>query len=166
MNENDFAQDPTIATTTATIATTATATTASDIIDSAPTKNLTTLHYLHSIYLFLIGNSFEALEHLLLVALVYIVVCLSIYHLVFRQRLSFGFNWCTNVRFPSCRRVLFVIAHPDDESMFFGPTILSLTRRSNCTVYLLCLSNGKCLSICNLKNLFITSAHNIKCISI
>lgn len=134
MNENDFAQEATITTTAAadTIA-----------IDSAPIKNQITLHWLHSIYLFLIGNSFEALEHLLLIALVYIVVCLSIYHLVFRQRLSYGFNWCTNVRFPSCRRVLIVIAHPDDESMFFGPTILSLTRRDNCTVYLLCLSNGK-----------------------
>ncbi|KAI8906727.1 putative N-acetylglucosaminyl-phosphatidylinositol-deacetylase [Gorgonomyces haynaldii] len=39
-------------------------------------------------------------------------------------------------RNPSLNRVLFLTAHPDDESMFFGPTILN-TRAS-----LLCLSNG------------------------
>lgn len=108
------------------------------------TKYYLPVHYLNHIYLLLIGNSIGALEHLLLVALVYIVVCLSLYHLVFRQRLSLGFTLCTNVRFPSCRRVLVVTAHPDDECMFFGPTILSLAKRPNCTVYLLCLSNGEC----------------------
>ena len=39
---------------------------------------------------------------------------------------------------------LIVIAHPDDESMFFGPTIVSLMRqrRGREKVYLLCLSIG------------------------
>ncbi|XP_015907264.2 N-acetylglucosaminyl-phosphatidylinositol de-N-acetylase isoform X1 [Parasteatoda tepidariorum] len=37
--------------------------------------------------------------------------------------------------------VLFVIAHPDDECMFFAPTILSILRR-NFEVYVLCLSSG------------------------
>lgn len=109
--------------------------------DSVHTKNLA-IHYLKSIYLFVAGNTTETLEHLLLVALVYLVVCLSLYHLVFRQRLALAFNLCSNIRFPNCRRVLIVTAHPDDESMFFGPTILSLAKRSNCTIYLLCLSNG------------------------
>lgn len=36
--------------------------------------------------------------------------------------------------------VLIVIAHPDDEAMFFGPSILSLSR--DYTVHLLCLSTG------------------------
>lgn len=40
-------------------------------------------------------------------------------------------------------RVLLVIAHPDDECMFFGPLIYSLTQRDGCQVYVLCLSNGK-----------------------
>lgn len=110
--------------------------------DESHTK-YSAIHYLNHIYLLIIGNSVGALEHLLLVALVYIVVCLSLYHLVFRQRLSLGFTLCTNVRFPNCRRVLIVTAHPDDECMFFGPTILSLAKRPNCTVYLLCLSNGE-----------------------
>lgn len=36
-------------------------------------------------------------------------------------------------------RTLFVIAHPDDEAMFFAPTILSLSSHS---LYLVCLSVG------------------------
>lgn len=111
-------------------------------IDSVHTKNFA-LHYLYTIYLFIVGNSVDTLENILLVALVYIVVCLSLYNLVFRQRLSYSSHLCNNVRFPNCRRVLIVTAHPDDEAMFFGPTILSLANRPNCTIYLLCLSNGK-----------------------
>ena len=40
------------------------------------------------------------------------------------------------------RRTLFITAHPDDECMFFAPTILSLTARQPETVHLLCLSDG------------------------
>ncbi|XP_071519861.1 N-acetylglucosaminyl-phosphatidylinositol de-N-acetylase [Panulirus ornatus] len=40
------------------------------------------------------------------------------------------------------RRVLVVTAHPDDEVMFFGPTILHFTQREGALVYLLCLSTG------------------------
>ncbi len=39
-------------------------------------------------------------------------------------------------------RVLLVIAHPDDETMFFGPTLLGLCRQRGADVHLLCLSNG------------------------
>lgn len=42
------------------------------------------------------------------------------------------------------KRVLIVIAHPDDECMFFGPTIFRLCEQG-AEVYLLCLSNGKIL---------------------
>jgi N-acetylglucosaminylphosphatidylinositol deacetylase len=41
-----------------------------------------------------------------------------------------------------------VTSHPDDETMFFGPTILSMTRgsgvagRTRPDVFLLCMSNG------------------------
>ncbi|GFT36040.1 n-acetylglucosaminyl-phosphatidylinositol de-N-acetylase [Trichonephila clavipes] len=38
-------------------------------------------------------------------------------------------------------KVLVITAHPDDECMFFAPTILNLLRQS-CHVYLLCLSSG------------------------
>ncbi|KAH8278394.1 hypothetical protein KR018_001552 [Drosophila ironensis] len=50
-----------------------------------------------------------------------------------------------SVRLPragAMERVLLVTAHPDDECMFFGPLIYSLTRRQGCQVYILCLSNG------------------------
>ncbi|XP_055942358.1 N-acetylglucosaminyl-phosphatidylinositol de-N-acetylase-like isoform X2 [Argiope bruennichi] len=38
-------------------------------------------------------------------------------------------------------KVLIVTAHPDDECMFFAPTILNLLKH-DCCVYLLCLSSG------------------------
>ena len=46
-----------------------------------------------------------------------------------------------NLSLQSMRRVLLVIAHPDDESMFFAPTLRNLSdQRINLTV--LCLSKG------------------------
>lgn len=39
-------------------------------------------------------------------------------------------------------RVLLAIAHPDDEVMFFGPTILNLLRDGH-SVYILCFSYGE-----------------------
>ncbi|XP_019194812.1 PREDICTED: probable N-acetylglucosaminyl-phosphatidylinositol de-N-acetylase [Ipomoea nil] len=39
------------------------------------------------------------------------------------------------------RNVLLVIAHPDDESMFFAPTINYLTSKGH-TVHILCMSTG------------------------
>jgi len=41
------------------------------------------------------------------------------------------------------RSILLVIAHPDDEVMFFGPTLVGITNAtSNNHVRVLCLSNG------------------------
>jgi len=41
------------------------------------------------------------------------------------------------------QRVLLVTSHPDDESMFFGPTILNLCQNNNKNeVFLLCMSTG------------------------
>lgn len=51
------------------------------------------------------------------------------------------------------KHVMFVVAHPDDECMFFGPAITALTKPSSSdsnsrkkakNIYLLCLSDGKC----------------------
>lgn len=39
-------------------------------------------------------------------------------------------------------RPLLVVAHPDDESLFFGPTILSLTREEDKSMSILVLSSG------------------------
>jgi len=41
------------------------------------------------------------------------------------------------------KNILLVVAHPDDEVMFFGPTLVGITDPSNNnTVRVLCLSNG------------------------
>ncbi|PVU99549.1 hypothetical protein BB559_000606 [Furculomyces boomerangus] len=38
--------------------------------------------------------------------------------------------------------VLFVTAHPDDECMFFAPTILALKKNKNVNINLVCFSTG------------------------
>lgn len=56
------------------------------------------------------------------------------------------------------RRVLVVVAHPDDECMFFGPTIYRLCEQ-DADVHILCLSNGLYIILfnyyiyCTLKNI-------------
>ena len=45
-------------------------------------------------------------------------------------------------------RALVVTAHPDDECMFFAPTILALTAECACQPFLLCLSEGRCTLHC------------------
>lgn len=40
------------------------------------------------------------------------------------------------------KRPLLVVAHPDDESLFFGPTLLSLTRWQGTSLNILVLSSG------------------------
>nr|XP_016923672.1 N-acetylglucosaminyl-phosphatidylinositol de-N-acetylase [Drosophila suzukii] len=61
-----------------------------------------------------------------------------------KQALQSGLR-LRSVRLPKTahmERVLLITAHPDDECMFFGPLIYSLTQRQGCQVYILCLSNG------------------------
>ncbi len=51
-------------------------------------------------------------------------------------------------RFPSLRnkRICLLVAHPDDEAMFFAPTVLALTRpETGNHVKILCLSTGGAL---------------------
>eukprot|EP00927_Polykrikos_kofoidii_P024580 TRINITY_DN22325_c0_g1_i1.p1 TRINITY_DN22325_c0_g1~~TRINITY_DN22325_c0_g1_i1.p1 ORF type:complete len:372 (-),score=49.49 TRINITY_DN22325_c0_g1_i1:137-1252(-) len=49
-------------------------------------------------------------------------------------------RWLTNTRRP-CRRVALVVAHPDDEAMFFWPTLMEI-KQANIPVSVLCLSTG------------------------
>lgn len=96
-----------------------------------------------------VGHSIDALDHMLYFFAFYAIVCLIVYVLIFRK---WPAQWqrTKHVRFPDCKRVLVVISHPDDECMFFGPTILSLSKRTDCQVYILCLSKGLYFSIrCN-----------------
>ncbi|KAI1711093.1 glcNAc-PI de-N-acetylase domain-containing protein [Ditylenchus destructor] len=43
---------------------------------------------------------------------------------------------------PSPCRYLLLIAHPDDESMFFGPTIQCLTSSKRAELFVLCITSG------------------------
>ena len=56
----------------------------------------------------------------------------------------------TRTRFPKLRnkRICLLIAHPDDEAMFFAPTVLALTDPSlGNHVKILCLSSGRSLNL-------------------
>ncbi|KAL3272210.1 hypothetical protein HHI36_022692 [Cryptolaemus montrouzieri] len=80
----------------------------------------------------------EIMEHLVVGSFLYIFICIFSYFAVIRWKLlSF------NKKIKNPKRVLIVTAHPDDECMFFGPTILNLTKQTDTTVYLMCLSTGK-----------------------
>lgn len=59
--------------------------------------------------------------------------------LLYKKRVRFRSGFTTDAR---ARRILFVTAHPDDECMFFAPTIINLCHKGQYDVYLLCLSSG------------------------
>lgn len=87
----------------------------------------------------------SALEHLVILLLIYTLGCLISYWLICYSR-----KWWRRYRgpfrateLPAVKRVLIVTAHPDDESMFFAPTILGLKAQDPaCRVFILCMSNG------------------------
>lgn len=77
-------------------------------------------------------------EHLVAIIVVYLVICLLLYVSVVQAR------WLDFRRhIKDVHRVLFVIAHPDDECMFFGPTLLHFIQEKDCLVYIMCLSTGR-----------------------
>lgn len=62
-------------------------------------------------------------------------------------------GYCNNFKneLKGVKKVLLVIAHPDDECMFFGPTLTNLT--ATCDVYLICLSNGDYGGVGNIRSM-------------
>lgn len=80
----------------------------------------------------------DAVEHLLLAAIAYLVICFILYLMTTKWNLI---DFTRDVK--NSERVLLVIAHPDDECMFFGPTILNFVRKRNCYLYLMCMSTGR-----------------------
>lgn len=102
--------------------------------------------YAKVIYEHLVNYIRSALEHLVILLLIYTFGCILLYWLVCYSRQWWQRNRGPLLRqtaMPSVKRVLIVTAHPDDESMFFAPTILGLkTQNENCRVFILCLSNG------------------------
>lgn len=59
--------------------------------------------------------------------------------------------------------ILFVTAHPDDESMFFGPTITALTREY--FVHLLCLSSNEQRALELSRVVEYLGIHQFKCVA-
>jgi N-acetylglucosaminylphosphatidylinositol deacetylase len=70
----------------------------------------------------------------------------SLYILLLSIILAFIFNsnelFSTTELAINSQNILLVTAHPDDEAMFFAPTILSLSRKSSLGLFHLCLSSG------------------------
>ncbi|XP_023713340.1 N-acetylglucosaminyl-phosphatidylinositol de-N-acetylase [Cryptotermes secundus] len=79
----------------------------------------------------------ESMEHLTIAVTAYICLCVVFYLATVYLKISPD---CRHLR--TVKRVLFVIAHPDDECMFFGPVILKLAQQSDCQIFILCLSEG------------------------
>uniref|UniRef100_A0A1B6D1I9 N-acetylglucosaminylphosphatidylinositol deacetylase n=1 Tax=Clastoptera arizonana TaxID=38151 RepID=A0A1B6D1I9_9HEMI len=67
----------------------------------------------------------------------YLVLCFLFYVI-----LEFKYSSSKGKYFDSVKRVLLVIAHPDDECMFFGPAIIKLQQCKDCDLHLLCISVG------------------------
>lgn len=78
-----------------------------------------------------------ACKQFLLAILIYCTFCIFIYVAIFKWEWSI---FVSNLDRPN--RVLIVTAHPDDECMFFGPTIHHLVANGTSIVYLMCLSTG------------------------
>jgi N-acetylglucosaminylphosphatidylinositol deacetylase len=86
----------------------------------------------------------EALELLIFSTIFFIVFNVVFFYLIhnFRNGKS-KFRFCRSSKLPeNVSRVLLVTAHPDDECMFFGPTLVAL-RKKNCRIFVLCMSRGE-----------------------
>ncbi|XP_019750789.1 N-acetylglucosaminyl-phosphatidylinositol de-N-acetylase [Hippocampus comes] len=79
---------------------------------------------------------------LVVIVFVTYIVCLKCIYYRHRRHLKHGLNAFTSLESPGADiECLVVTAHPDDECMFFGPTIIRLVE-CNVNVHLLCLSEG------------------------
>jgi hypothetical protein len=88
------------------------------------------VYLVQNIFLKVTEKSFE-MNYWLVTSLVLLpVICWSISFYIYRENNDF-----------SQKNILLVIAHPDDECMFFSPTILGL-QKGSAKIHLLCLSIG------------------------
>ena len=62
----------------------------------------------------------------------YIVICILLYLIILWRKVMIP-------KFP--RKILLITSHPDDECMFFSPTVQAETSKGN-FVYILCLTKG------------------------
>ena len=73
------------------------------------------------------------MELLTLILIIVLSFCLIFYGLIANAKRK---------EIKTAKRVLLVISHPDDECMFFGPTVLSMAKNPSVTLFVLCMSNG------------------------
>lgn len=109
-----------------------------------------TRNHLHASFLSLHGLFMVTVKIMcfclaVLIFFAYLVFIKCIYH---RHRRTFLESLKHVLKISTCReaggadiRVLIVTAHPDDECMFFAPTIMQLVEL-HASVHLLCLSQG------------------------
>ncbi|KAL7031429.1 hypothetical protein ACKWTF_007012 [Chironomus riparius] len=85
----------------------------------------------------------EALELLIFSTIFFIVFNIILFYLIHNYRNGKSkFRFCRSTKLPEhVSRVLLVTAHPDDECMFFGPTLIAL-KKKNCRIFVLCMSRG------------------------
>lgn len=99
-----------------------------------------------SVYIFKCRSKLEeALELLFYSLVIFIFLNALLYILIHRYRNGKSkFRLLRSTKLPeNVSRVLLVTAHPDDECMFFGPTLIALKKRKNCRIFVLCLSRGE-----------------------
>ncbi|GBP94904.1 N-acetylglucosaminyl-phosphatidylinositol de-N-acetylase [Eumeta japonica] len=104
-----------------------------------PIDSLFATQILQDLYLRFIADALSYLKsfavYISIWILAYLLVCAGVYRR-YARRVPTKFRGALKVK-----RVLVVIAHPDDECMFFGPTIFRLCEQG-ADVHILCLSNG------------------------
>lgn len=85
----------------------------------------------------------EALELLILATIFLTIFNIILFYLIHNYRNGkCNFRFLRSTKLPdNVSRVLLVTAHPDDECMFFGPTLVALRKR-NCRIFVLCMSRG------------------------
>lgn len=97
------------------------------------------LEIVNNFYLKFVAESLIYLRNFTLYISLWIAGYLCVCCLVYRR---YARKLPTRIRGAlGAKRVLLVIAHPDDECMFFGPTIFRLCEQG-ADVYILCLSMG------------------------
>lgn len=87
----------------------------------------------------------EILELAIYSLVIFIFANALLYFIIHRYRNGKSkFRLCRPTKLPeNASRVLLLTAHPDDECMFFGPTLIALRKRKNCRIFVLCMSRGE-----------------------
>lgn len=103
-----------------------------------------TLEFLYGIYLKVLTESLLYIRSFVLYISLWVFGYLCLSCVVYRK---YARRLPTRTRGAlGAKRALIVIAHPDDECMFFGPTIYRLCEQGT-DVYMLCLSDGKFIDL-------------------